>query len=853
MTRLRLIRLVQLGVFLATTACALSVRSQSSDGSSLADRIRDLRRGSSADSAGAMDDPNATTPVQSDQPSPRPRAATSAGQTGLPQINAKSLIPSNLFGRPSASPSESKEPQPMPKRGPMAAAKKALPTTASPSNSPEPSHRYVASDPSSTSLGQTMKPITVAEKPAAAQPPVAVPSPLSVRSSPEQRTPLNFDPEALRNDLAGAFPAPADKQQSASSNKASAATSPKHNDPVSATAPTAPVAENQPVPQPANRGHYELSPSPSSSHDATVESHQPFPTVGDLLGHRASPSSKTAGPSEAPAAANDADTRESGTKAFQTSAKPRSSPSVRPGPVTMTPVKSSETAAGHFNGTAKQPLGDVSPDAASGVLVTNRTPVIATEMEGPKQITIGREASYHLSLRNDGAAAAEDFVATIRIPEGVEVVNTSATRGIVRQPQGGESKTCGALEWQVQRLDPQAAETLTLRLIPHESRPLELGVTWTHAPVGAHAVVEVQEPLLKMQIAGPDEVLFGKSQVYRLMLNNPGTGIAENVKVELQPLGGNPGSTTSHRVGDLAPGASKSIEVELTAREAGKLSVKAVASAEGGLTTDASKDLFCRKPELEVDWRGPSTQYAGTAANYFFRVRNPGTATAEDVAVHVSLPEGAEFVSASDGQTYDSEHGEVLWRVGSLRPGDDCYMELKCTVHTPGENQLKVAAATAAGDLTDNKVATTNVVALADLKLDVSDPPGPIPVGQEATYEIHVVNRGNNAAQDVGVVALFSDGLEPEAVEGGQYTVADGRVSFRAVDKIAAGQTISLRVHARAMKPGTHVFRAEVLCKDLEIKLAAEETTRFYQDEIVRDDPQSSQPKLGTGHTETVR
>jgi hypothetical protein len=55
------------------------------------------------------------------------------------------------------------------------------------------------------------------------------------------------------------------------------------------------------------------------------------------------------------------------------------------------------------------------------------------------------------------------------------------------------------------------------------------------------------------------------------------------------------------------------------------------------------------------------------------------------------------------------------------------------------------------------------------------------------------------------------------------------------------------------MKPGTHVFRAEVLCKDLEIKLAAEETTRFYQDEIVRDDPQSSQPKLGTGHTETVR
>ena len=270
-----------------------------------------------------------------------------------------------------------------------------------------------------------------------------------------------------------------------------------------------------------------------------------------------------------------------------------------------------------------------------------------------------------------------------------------------------------------------------------------------------------------------------------------------------------------------------------------------MASAEGGLNFEATKDLFCRKPELEVDWRGPATQYAGTAATYFFRVRNPGTANAEDVAVHVNLPEGAEFVSASEGQTFDPDRGEVLWRVGSLRPGDDCFMELKCIVRTPGENQLKIAAATAAGDLTDNKLATTNVVALADLKLDVSDPPGPIPVGEDAVYEIHVVNRGNNAAQDVNVVALFSDGLEPEAVDGSQYTVADGRVTFRSIDKIPAGQNVTLRIHTRAMKPGTHVFRAEVLCKDLDIKLAAEETTRFYQDEVSATMRSSSPPKLG--------
>ena len=35
------------------------------------------------------------------------------------------------------------------------------------------------------------------------------------------------------------------------------------------------------------------------------------------------------------------------------------------------------------------------------------------------------------------------------------------------------------------------------------------------------------------------------------------------------------------------------------------------------------------------------------------------------------------------------------------------------------------------------------------------------------------------------------------------------------------------------------MFRAEVLCRDLEIKLAAEETTRFYQDDVSRDKPVS--------------
>ena len=139
-------------------------------------------------------------------------------------------------------------------------------------------------------------------------------------------------------------------------------------------------------------------------------------------------------------------------------------------------------------------------------------------------------------------------------------------------------------------------------------------------------------------------------------------------------------------------------------------------------------------------------------------------------------------------------------------------------------------------------MAETTVIAIADLKLSVSDPSGPVAVGSQVVYEIHVNNRGASTAKDINIVAFFSEGIEPEQVDGNMYTVSDGRVSFRTIEELGAGRDIVLRIRARALRPGTHVFRAEVLCSDLEIKLAAEETTRFYADESAEQQPSNEQP-----------
>ena len=185
----------------------------------------------------------------------------------------------------------------------------------------------------------------------------------------------------------------------------------------------------------------------------------------------------------------------------------------------------------------KEAFGEALQVASGGdpnVLASNQTPILNADIRGPKQILIGREAVYRVRLQNQSDVPAEGIVATVRIPAGADVVNATATQGMVQQSQDAQAK--GQMQWQIARLDRRAGETLEVRLIPRESRPLELGVTWTVAPVGSRAVVEVQEPKLQLEVAGPNEVYFDQPQVFKLTISNPGTGPAENVKIELLPL-----------------------------------------------------------------------------------------------------------------------------------------------------------------------------------------------------------------------------------------------------------------------------------------------------------------------------
>jgi uncharacterized repeat protein (TIGR01451 family) len=324
--------------------------------------------------------------------------------------------------------------------------------------------------------------------------------------------------------------------------------------------------------------------------------------------------------------------------------------------------------------------------------------------------------------------------------------------------------------------------------------------------------------------------MYGQSKVYKLTLSNPGNGDAENVMVSLSPIGRAGDGTASHRLGTIRAGENKTIEVELTARQAGALTIKAQAFADGGVRAEIAEQVLVRRANLKVEVVGSKVKYAGTTSTYQVRVSNTGNAPADKVQVAAMLPLEAKFVSANNGGRYEAEQAKVVWAAGTLQPGADRQFEMQCTLQAPGENRLQIVAM-GERDLSGSAMSATRVEALADLKLEVRDPQGPMPVGEDAVYEVIVRNRGTKAAEGVDLVVFFSEGLEATAVQGGSHDIGHGQVMFKPISSIAAGSEAVMRIHAKADRGGNHVFRAEVVCKSLKTKLAAEETTHFYGDD----------------------
>jgi uncharacterized repeat protein (TIGR01451 family) len=447
------------------------------------------------------------------------------------------------------------------------------------------------------------------------------------------------------------------------------------------------------------------------------------------------------------------------------------------------------------------------------------TPRIEVVLKGPADMPVGIPAMYEVLVTNRDNIDLAGLILRFDVPAGVTANSKAPSRGEVEVEKAGNGATL--FTWAFQNLAAGQAASAPIEITASSPKNFGVAMEWTLMPLNGEADIAVSSPQLEMLLEGPSEVNFGEANTYRLHIRNVGNAAASNVAVRLSA---GPYGASETDIGSIAAGDEETIDVELTFNQQGSIGIAASATASGNLSCSTEIDVLVKQSNLIATIDAPAKIYHGTPADYRITISNTGDADARNVTAVCTLPAGATLVRTPEGASV--RDSSITWQLANLRAGMAEENMLQLNLENAGENRIHLECSTVSG-LASDCWASTEVESIVDLKLMVNDPIAPAPVGTEVLYELTLTNRGSKAGNNVRVVAQFSDGIEPIRGEGQDFRLVPGQILFEPLARIEAGQSISLKVYARAEFAGSHRFRTEVRSDDSELKLVQEESTRY--------------------------
>jgi uncharacterized repeat protein (TIGR01451 family) len=448
---------------------------------------------------------------------------------------------------------------------------------------------------------------------------------------------------------------------------------------------------------------------------------------------------------------------------------------------------------------------------------------LVVEKRGPREAQIGKPCRFAIKVRNTGDGPAENVVLTDHTPAGTRLLKTN--------PAADQQE--GKLIWRLGTIPSGEERTVEMQLEPLREGPLGSVATVT-MDASASAATTVTRPQLTIRVAAANRVLLGEEHVIAIELHNPGTGAATGVMLveDVPPqLRHAAGPALEYEVGDLQPGETRRIELNMTAAQAGHVVNAIAAVADGDLRAEGSVEFDVVAASLAVSIDGPSRRFLERPASYVIGVDNPGTAPAKDVRLVTHLPRGLEFVRANNLGEYDATTHSVYWSLAELPEGERGEVEVVAMPVAAGEHTLSVESEARDG-LEAEKSHVVRVEGVASLAFEVRDLNDPIEIGGETTYEIRVLNEGTKAATNVKVRVEAPTGLRVVAAQGDAANRIDaGRAEFAALPRLEPGQKAAFRVRVAGAEAGDQRVTVLVESDDLSRPIRREESTRVFADE----------------------
>jgi uncharacterized repeat protein (TIGR01451 family) len=349
--------------------------------------------------------------------------------------------------------------------------------------------------------------------------------------------------------------------------------------------------------------------------------------------------------------------------------------------ITMIPTQAGEIA----------PHADVRFTGAVAAKFAVSEPMLAVALEGPQQVLIGEAASQTIVVTNPGSGIATHVQVEAVIPAGLEHARGSRLLMDLGALHPGETRSV--------RL-PLAAVAGGPQIIQVQAR------ADSDLVQNAAAEVAVIAPELAATIEGPGLRYLGRRATYTLQVTNVGSVATDNVRLMHKVPEGFDFVNAAEGaqfdeatrllnwfVGHLDQGQTATAEVTFACSELGDFTHYVRATSEHGTISDtqvATKVEGTSSLALDIrDFEDPVE--VGTETEYEIRVKNEGSAAAENVNVSCELPGGLTVVSVKAPVSFAADRDLIVFQpLAQLKPGES--VSIRMQVKATGAGNLRLRA-----------------------------------------------------------------------------------------------------------------------------------------------------------------
>lgn len=474
----------------------------------------------------------------------------------------------------------------------------------------------------------------------------------------------------------------------------------------------------------------------------------------------------------------------------------------------------------YFETTDGQPLkiffAPAPAPAPGGNCSTANSFMVAATKCMPVDATINEEFSY--TLRVEASGHAGNVVLRDKLMDGVRYVSSD--------PEA--TKNGDTLTWAWEQLHEGDVKDIVVKVVPETEGELKNCITIKSDPILCTTTI-AGSPKLAITKTGPAQALIGSQVPYSITVSNTGTGVARDVVVtDKLPAALSHASQQKalrYEIGDMEPGTSRQIPLEVAANQRGRHCNEAVAEAGNAATVNAQACTQVVEQMLEVTKTGTKVQFLGKVANYKIVVKNPGDVDLTNVVVVDTPPGGTRIVEAPGASITGNL---ITWTIDRLPAGTNKEFSVKLTSRLSGKHCNSVSVTTAENQSAQAQ-ACTDWKGHPALLLEVIDTVDPLLPGEKTTYIISVTNQGTAPDHNVSVVANFPAQVSPTAASGStEPTVAGKKVTTAAFPVLEPGARIEWKIEAKADQAGDSRLKVGLTSDLLKTPVNEEESTHVY-------------------------